>query len=529
LWFALLQQRAFWEPDEGRYAEIPREMVASGDWVTPRLNGLLYLEKPPLQYWATALAFEVFGQHQWTARLWIALTGLLGVLFAGFVGRTMYGSKAGGYAAAMLASSVLYFAGAHVNTLDVGLTLFLELTVFSIVMAWRRGIAIGEQKRWLLVAWAAMALAVLSKGVVGIVLPAAALAVYSVLYRDFSVWRKLAIGTGLPLFLAIAAPWFVAIARVQPDFLAFFFVHEHFTRFLTNEHQRFQPWWGFVPILLVGTMPWTLPMLSGLRDALRRRESRDEFAADAFLAIWCVVVFVFFSLSHSKLFLYILPMLPALALLGGRYLSELSPRAVMRQLAVIALIAFAVLVITPFAARIGRTKYPPELIDARALWLVAASGVWFAGSMSALITATRRRTEAAVVVLALSILLAQQVTLFAFDRMSPVRSSRELARQLEPQLTDATTLYSVQTFPQSLPVYLKRTLIPVETNGELAFGIAREPHKSIPTVAAFAEKWRQERDAVAVMRNGTYAMLAATGLPMAIIASDPDRVAVRRP
>src|SRR5215212_6669994 len=90
LWFALLEKRALWDPDEGRYAEIPREMVASGDWLTPRLNDLLYFEKPPLQYWATAVAYELMGQHNWTARLWSALTGLAGVLLVFYAGRRLH-------------------------------------------------------------------------------------------------------------------------------------------------------------------------------------------------------------------------------------------------------------------------------------------------------------------------------------------------------------------------------------------------------------------------------------------------------
>ena len=133
VWFANLEARKLIRPDEGRYAEVAREMVVTGDWVTPRQNGLKYFEKPVLQYWTTALAFEVFGVHHWTARLWPALTGFLGVLLTALVGARFWGLRAGLMAAAVAGSSLLYVLSAHVNTLDMGLAFFLCL----VVPAWR--------------------------------------------------------------------------------------------------------------------------------------------------------------------------------------------------------------------------------------------------------------------------------------------------------------------------------------------------------------------------------------------------------
>ncbi|MFZ1547852.1 MAG: glycosyltransferase family 39 protein, partial [Candidatus Nitrotoga sp.] len=108
IWFGTLEYRKLIKPDEGRYAEIPREMVVSGDWVTPRLNDLKYFEKPPLQYWATATAYTLLGEHQWTSRLWPALTGFFGLLLVWFAGTRLFGREAGQYAALILGSSLLY-------------------------------------------------------------------------------------------------------------------------------------------------------------------------------------------------------------------------------------------------------------------------------------------------------------------------------------------------------------------------------------------------------------------------------------
>src|SRR5690242_12360570 len=155
LWFAQIQQRQLLEPDEGRYAEIPREMVASGDWITPRLNDLLYFEKPPLQYWTTAAAYTVFGAHNWSARLWSALTGLAGVLFLVYAGRRLHSLRAGLVAGAMLASSMLYFGLAHLNTLDMGLAFFGEISVFALALGLRSARQ-DEMRRWILLAWCAV-------------------------------------------------------------------------------------------------------------------------------------------------------------------------------------------------------------------------------------------------------------------------------------------------------------------------------------------------------------------------------------
>ena len=175
LWFGTLGYRKLIKSDEGRYAEIAREMAVSGDWVTPRLNGIKYFEKPPLQYWATAAAYTLFGQHEWTARLWDALTGLIGILLSWWTGRRLFGPAAGAYAAIVLASSFMYVVLGHLNTLDMGLNLFLFAALNAFLLAQRDQATPRETALWMYTAWAAAAGAVLSKGMVGNLIPAATL------------------------------------------------------------------------------------------------------------------------------------------------------------------------------------------------------------------------------------------------------------------------------------------------------------------------------------------------------------------
>lgn len=528
LWFVLIDQRALIEPDEGRYAEIAREMVMSGDWLTPRLNGLLYFEKPPLHYWASAAAFEIFGQHNGSARLWTVLSGLAGVALVWYAGRRLHSGAAGRYAALILASSVLYFGGAHVNTLDMGVTLFLEAAVLGFVLAMRREASTREEGVWIHVAWLAMGLAVLSKGLIGVVLPAGALICYSVFYRDWGVWKRLHPLTGLPLLVIVAAPWFVEMARAHPDFIQFFFIREHFTRFLTTEHHRYQPWWFFIPVLAVGALPWTLPAAAALGHGLRRRAPAGTFEPYVFLAVWSVVVLIFFSASHSKLVGYILPMFPALALLAGRYVSETAGRTLARQFLGSALVAAVAIGAAYYSGKFTSVGHPADLVASRTPWFVAAAAVWCFASVVAWFAASRQKIDAAVITLAVAMLAANQMMLAGADRMSPVKSSALLAGQIKPRLTPSTRVYVVQMYPQSLPVYLGRTVTLVDYAGELEFGLARQPEKGLRT-AAFLDRWRDERDAVAVMSQDTYRAWRAKAVPMELIAQDPARVAVRRP
>ncbi|HEX7605061.1 MAG TPA: phospholipid carrier-dependent glycosyltransferase, partial [Usitatibacter sp.] len=221
-------QRHLANPDEGRYSEISREMVASGDWVTPRLNGLKYFEKPPLQYWATAIAFEAFGANEVSSRLYVWLAGFLTILLVGYAGLRLHGAPTGLAAALVLVSSPYFMALGGIVTLDMGLTLWTTATLVALLLAENARADPLMQRRWMLAAWAAMALAVLSKGLVGIVFAGAAVFFAMVLGRDLSILKRMRWGWGLAIFMAIAAPWFVAVSSANPEFAHFFFIHEHF-------------------------------------------------------------------------------------------------------------------------------------------------------------------------------------------------------------------------------------------------------------------------------------------------------------
>lgn len=529
IWFGNLEYRKLIKPDEGRYAEIPREMVVSGDWITPRLNDLKYFEKPPLQYWATAVAYEVFGQHQWTSRLWAALTGLAGVLLAWFTGTRLFGREAGLYAALILGSSSLYALMAHVNTLDMGVTFFITLGIFSLLLAQQETVA-RSRRNWMLLAWAAMALAVLSKGLMGVILPGAALFLYSVLNRDWRIWLRMHWVGGLLMFLLVAAPWFVLVMRANPEFFQFFFIHEHFERFTTKVHGRYQPWHYFVPVLLFGMLPWTLLMADALLRTWRGSAAQARtFCTERFLLVWAVFIYFFFSISSSKLPSYLLPMFPALALLMGKQLAAMTPRRAFWLLLPAGPVLIGLLVIAARADRFADTPVQQEMYGAYALWLMVAILLWLGGMAAALAGLWRGNKRVPIVVLALSSLLAAQIGLSGYNTIARERSAYLIAEAIAPQIKPDVPFYSVYNYEQTLPFYLKRTLTLVDFQDEMAFGIGQEPHKWLPNVDALAAKWTTDAEAYAIMPLYALQILKDKGMDMKEIYRDHQLVVVVKP
>ena len=529
VWFCNLDYRKLVRPDEGRYAEIPREMVASGDWLTPRLNDLKYFEKPALQYWATAASFEVFGEKHWAARLWPALTGFLGILFTAFVGVRLWGRQAGIYAGLICASSLLYIGIGHLLTLDMGVSFFLNVGVLSLALA-QRAQWPNSTRNWMLVAWVSLGLAILSKGLIGAVLPGAAFVAYSILNGDLAAWKRLHILKGLLLMLLVTAPWFIWVSIVNPDFFDFFFIHEHWDRFFKSEHKRLGIWYYFIPILLAGMLPWTFAMLGALATAWRR-EPVEGFQPRRYLLVWCVLVFVFFSISKSKLPSYILPIFPALALLIGEYLTRISGRTLFWFIVPIALFGAGLAGYSPQAVRYASDEVPVALYQAYVPWLMAAGLTAFVGAAIAAWWARAHRQPAAIVMLAVSGLVAGQLALTGHESLAPASGAYYLAPKIRPYMKPNQPFYSLGMYEQTLPFYLKRTFTLVEFQDEMAFGISQEPGKYVPDYVEFSKRWMQpeHQGALAIMNPNTIAYFDQHKLPYEIIARDTRRLVVRKP
>ncbi|WP_050466503.1 glycosyltransferase family 39 protein [Herbaspirillum chlorophenolicum] len=537
VWFYMLGARTLVPTDEGRYAEMAREMVATQDWITTRLNGIKYFEKPPLQTWMNAITFELFGLGEWQARLWTGLCGLLGIGLAAYTGTRVFSGRVGFYAALVLASSFFWAGMGHINTLDMGLSGMMTIALCALLMAQRNEASRESQRNWMLLCWAGMALAVLSKGLIGVVLPGAVLVLYTLFSRDWAIWKRLHLVKGLLLFFAITTPWFVAVSLKNPEFPQFFFIHEHFQRFTTKIHSRTGPWYYFIPILLLGVIPWLGVFFQGLWQGMR--EQRDtaaynslnggHFQPKKLLLIWAVFIFVFFSISDSKLPSYILPIFPALALLVACYLEKADYKALAWAGSLVAVPCAVGLAFIPRVPSLAKDAFSRPLVEAHVPYIYAATLIFFIGGIAA-IRLARRHKDAAVTALAATAFLAGQVLMLGHDPQGRYSAGVDYVPALQAELKPETPIYLVGRYEQALPFYLRRTMTLVQHADEMEFGLKQEPQLWLPTVDAFVAQWVADHTAgkkdIAIVDPTLYKQLQERKLPMRLIGQDPRRVIV---
>jgi 4-amino-4-deoxy-L-arabinose transferase-like glycosyltransferase len=477
-----LGRRALWEPDEARYSEIPREMLATGDWVTPRINGIRYFEKPPLFYWAEAASMRFFGvsdSHDAPAprelpqRLALALFALLGIASVYLVGREVFGRRAALLGSAVLATTPLYFGLGNAITLDLPVSALLTVALLAFLNATTKPPG-WERRPWLWGFFVAAALATLTKGLIGVVVPAMVIGPWILVTRR---WQLIALAlqpSGLLLFVAVAAPWHLLAAQANSDFLWFYFVHEHFQRYLSKVHLRYEPPWFFVPVLLGGMLPWSAFLPRALGSALRAKDERR--GETLFLVLWAGMVFLFFSLSSSKLIPYILPAVPPLALLIGRELATIweggrFPRGVPLALALITLPIGIALVYPGLPLTSKGLLYSQTLGGFR--YFLAASLILLGGVPFALQRLGRRRPAVvAYVVTSALFLTALFAPLLRFDAL---RSAKGVAEILRPRLRAGDEVAVYRDYMHGLAFYLERRITVVDYLGELEFGVRSEP------------------------------------------------------
>ena len=349
--FFLLGSRALNEPDEGRYSEIAREMIETGNWLVPHFWYLPHLDKPPVTYWLVAASIKLFGQNEWAVRLPLALAGISGVWAVWLLGCSIGGRRVGLWSALILQSSLLYFVMARMLTPDIFLTQFVAWATYFFWRSWLVGAevtrltsksGIGNKSEpphvgsyfskkefflYHLAGWIAIALGFLTKGPVAMVIPLIALAAL-VIYRrkSFSQWKPLFGGLiiGLALFLVLVLPWFLAVFRQVPEAFHYMVFGQAAGHLLgTTIKNRHGNIFYCFSILAVGLLPWT--WLLGWLWRRAHWRSLDVKSKDAWvlLNVWAIFTFVLFSLSWSKLPAYILPIFPALAVLVAfRFFSE---------------------------------------------------------------------------------------------------------------------------------------------------------------------------------------------------------------
>jgi 4-amino-4-deoxy-L-arabinose transferase-like glycosyltransferase len=334
-YFSHLGAIGFVGPDEPRYAWIARDMAETGDWVTPRLYGKPWFEKPPLYYWGAAICFKLFGVSEAAARLPSAISALLATLAMAWLAWRIYGGETARWLMLVLPTTVGMIGFSHAAATDMPFSAMLTIAMVCAAVAVglvpdesRRngeqhaaplqGEANIAQQRWLALILFGffLGLAVLAKGPAGIILCGGAVLSWALFSKRWRDPLHLFHPAAITAFCLTALPWYILCARRNPDFLHIFIIEHNFKRYLTPEFQHLQPFWFYVPVVLVAFLPWTALLLWSVGIAASRAwPSRSVSQSVAYLLTWTLFCIAFFSISKSKLPGYILPSVPAIALL----------------------------------------------------------------------------------------------------------------------------------------------------------------------------------------------------------------------
>jgi len=440
------------DPDEGRNAEVAREMLVTGDYVVPHLDGLPYLDKPVVYFAAAALAMRVLGPTELAARVPAYLATLATIAVLVWFARRRLGPWPGWVAGVAFATLPLTLAYAHT-------------AVFDSTLAFATTVAIlGFFEGRVVLAWTCMAVGALTKGPVALAVPLVTMIPYAAVTGE-SI-RKLFAPRAVAAFGAVALPWFLVVTHHFPEFPGYVFGRETFARFATARFHRTAPFWFYLPILGVGTFPWVVPALGG---AARWRalwsERRSENARVSWLLVmWIVGPLAFFTLDQSKLPQYMLPVLPAVALAAARGLERRGPAAGWPLAALAALglsvtlvvFAHGVFASLPLSAPEWGAITPAARELACVLIAAAALAAWAARAHHVALGALAFALPA----LCLPVIAAPVLGAVADDR-----SAAALATAISPALGTDGRVLGVAAYPPSLPFYLRRGVAVATADG----------------------------------------------------------------
>jgi hypothetical protein len=464
------------EPDEGRYAEIPREMNELHDYVVPHLNYVRYFEKPPFLYWTTAASFRIFGTNEWAFRFPNALCAFLCVIFLYFFIRRWFNEELAFLSSVILITSFSFLTMARIVTTDMLFTLWLFLSLLLFYGYYRE-----KKSFFIYLFYTAIAAATLAKGPAALILMGGTILIFLFTERNFHFIKEMKIVKGLAIYLIITLPWVMAISLREKEFLYFFFVDQHILRFLTSKHKRSGPIYYFLPVLFAGMFPWSIFIPRAIINIWKNKELR-------LMLIWVFVVFAFFSVSGSKLPPYILPLFPPMALILGYLFHEKwqSPANKTVEIYVYMLI----FLIFGTTALLSQTSLLSTYIQDMSgdtpggiiknllifsLWVSLSSFI-----ILCLLIFKRFTTHTWIFTLLSSFSLAIMFgLLFNLNVIDRLKSAKNIAMMLNEQKKQADYIISYSSYDQTIPFYIKQGITVASYRGELEMGSKYEDAKKL--------------------------------------------------
>ena len=462
-----LHSRVLWDVDEGMHAVMTKNILLTGDWITPTFNGENFYDKPILFNWLGAICFLLFGFNEFAARLPAAIFGTAGVLVTYYLGRKMLGPTLGLLAGVILASSAEYLLLSRVVVHDIALTLFTTLALCFFYLAL---VDVERRTRYFLLFWAAAGFAILAKGPLGLALPGLVIGVFLLATHKLALIKEMRISWGILILLAIAGPWYIAISLRNPDYLRYFILEKNLGSFAPSNTHHAEPIYFYLRALSFGLLPWVAFVPLATIGAIRNRD-RGPSDAVLFLLIWVGTIFVFFSLATSKLESYILPVFPAVALLLGLYWHDAltDPTPSRRQGLVWSWAPVAALMAT---AVIYIWVVPPTSLQAKAgLDLPKVYGfIWTVAALVVLVFILLWIRKSAAALVTIVVLTATAMALFNLalaPSVGPYRATKELGLRLDQRLAPGEKFVFYQRIRDSAMFYTDREAAVLETPDEI--------------------------------------------------------------
>ncbi len=311
-------------PDEGRYAEIAREMLVNHQYLVPHLDGVIYFEKPPMIYWLTALSLKIFGLNDWSARLVNPVLSILGLLLTYIVCRIVYQKRRIVLFAALISgTSLLYVGAARYLNLDAGVSFFITATMLCFWASRQYQARQWQSHLWLLAAFIFSGLAVMTKGLIGIVFPMMIIGLWSIITGRLRVLTDIRLYLGLIVVAVISVPWIIAVNNVHHEFFYYYVIVQQILRYITDEQGRQMSKFAYFGIFIIGFFPWFGFLPQAFKQVFCRWKVRQQYSDDWFLFIWGASILLFFAFSKSILIGYLMPIIVPFSILIACHLDKI--------------------------------------------------------------------------------------------------------------------------------------------------------------------------------------------------------------
>ncbi len=492
-YFGLIWLMPYMDPDEARYVEIPREMMQLRHYIIPYLNYTVYLEKPPLYYWMNILALKIFGFNDFAGRFWTVTISLIGIFLNYKFAKKIINQKTAIWSSLVLSSSLYYFVIGRLNLIDMTNAFFIAMSTYAGYLYLKT-----NKKYFVYLMYIGMALGFLSKALIGIIFPFAILFLWSIFTKQFKSFFKLISPVGIVILLALCLPWIYMAGTQLSDFYYYFFLRQEFLRYLEPlEHT--QPIWTFIPVVIFGFLPWVVFVFSLFKAYKSNKFSDIEKSDLIFLLTFVGFIFVFYSLSQSKLVTYVAPLFFPAAIILGNLISKIDTINKKDKYINLGLyiIFFVVLIAFCFVQNVYMSKITWFLLITPTAIILIALAIW------PFIAKDAKKTFlglffGTLIFYNLAIIPTKYYTNY-------YKTTKPVALFVDKIYKKGDILGQYKLYRQSFNYYTQKRTVQIDSVNELGFGLRhlspKEQEKWFPSIKQFKKVWDSDKRVILLIKT----------------------------